>query len=64
MARRVVLIGFLVVVEPGTFTQLVLGTTFSFIYFIAQMQIVRIAAPDRSVSSISPVRASPSLGVF
>lgn len=38
MIRRLVLIGFLVVVEPGSLIQLVLGTTFAFLFFALQMQ--------------------------
>lgn len=38
MARRLVLVGFLVVVEPGKIIQVFLGTTFSAAYLMIQLQ--------------------------
>ena len=38
MVRKLWLIGFLVVIQPGSLLQLVLGTSFAFIYLVVQMQ--------------------------
>lgn len=58
MSRRLTLIGFLVVVEPGSMLQLVLGTTFAFIFFIVR-EIITPAEPmtkllSTCLSSFSP----------
>ena len=53
MARRLLLIGFLVVVDPGSLFQLVLGTTFSFAYFVLQMEAMPYTGKSDAYLAVS-----------